>query len=57
MEFPSYLLLIGKLIWGDPCYLLPFEVLVVMGCGELVCNSLAAFWLGCTLIDALEFVE
>jgi hypothetical protein len=37
-------------------YLVPFEIAVVMGYGELVFNSLAAFWLGCTLADALEFV-
>ncbi|MBC7251443.1 MAG: hypothetical protein H5T62_14315 [Anaerolineae bacterium] len=58
MEFPSYLLLIGQAIWRDPFYLVPVEVIFMfVGYGEFVCNSLAAFWLGGTLVDALEFVD
>lgn len=55
MEFPSYFFLIGQAIWRDPFYLLPFVVALFTGLGEFVCNSLAAFWLGGTLVDALEF--
>ena len=57
MEFPSFVLVIGWAIGGRPLVWLLFEVRVVMGLGEFVFNSLAAFWLGGTLLDALEFVE
>ncbi len=58
MGFPSYLFLIGQVIWGDPFYLLPSEVTFnFMGCSELMSNGLAAFWLGSTLVDSVEFVD
>jgi len=57
MEFLSLVLIIDQVIWGQPLVWLPFEVIVVMGLGEFTLNSLAAFWLGGTLVDALELVE
>ena len=58
MGFPSYFFLIGQAIWGDPFYLLPSEVTFnFMGCSELKSNGLAAFWLGGTLVDSLEFPD
>jgi hypothetical protein len=57
MEFPSFVLVIGWAIGGRPLVWIPFEIRVVMGMGEFVFNSLAAFWLGSTLVDALEFAE
>jgi hypothetical protein len=57
MEFPSFVLVIGWAIGGQPLDWLPWEITVVMGLGEFVFNSLAAFWLGGTLVDVLEFME
>lgn len=57
MEFPSFVLVIGWAIGERPFVWLPFEIRVVMGMGEFVFNSLAAFWLGSTLVEALEFAE
>jgi hypothetical protein len=54
MEFPSFLFLIGEAIWREPFYLLPGAMVLILGYGEFVLNSVAAFWLGGTLVGALE---